>query len=120
VADEVALIDLPRIVGRLPSSSPFIGAQLDLVAMTVPQVRPFPRVRPSRGSDLVASLLLPSDGEYFLVDGMPRRLRLQYPDAICHLMARGNGRPDIVCDDVDRDRRRVHLGRAANRCSRTG
>ncbi len=35
---------------------------------------------------------------------MPRRLRLQYPDAIYHLMARGNGRQDIVCDDADRDR----------------
>jgi len=49
--------------------------------------------------------------------GMARRLRLQYPDAIYHLMARGNGRQDIVCDDVDRDRLQEHLGRAAIRCS---
>ena len=35
---------------------------------------------------------------------MPRRLRLHYPDAIDHLLARGNGRQNIVCDDVDRDR----------------
>ena len=51
------------------------------------------------------------------MEGMPRRLRLQYPDAIYHLMARGNGRQDIVCDDVDRDRLQEHLGRAAIRCS---
>jgi putative transposase len=47
---------------------------------------------------------------------MPRRLRLQYPDAIYHLMARGNGRQDIVRDDVDRDRLLEHLGRTAVRC----
>jgi hypothetical protein len=69
------------------------------------------------GSDLVASLFLPSDGEYVLVDGMPRRLRLQYADAIYHLMARGNGRQHIVCDDVDRDRLQEHLRRAAIRYS---
>jgi putative transposase len=48
---------------------------------------------------------------------MPRRLRLQYPDAIYHLMARGNGRQNIVRDDLDRDRLQAHLGRAAVRCS---
>jgi REP element-mobilizing transposase RayT len=48
---------------------------------------------------------------------MPRRLRIQYPGAIYHIMARGNGRQDIVCDDVDRDRLQEHLGRAAVRCS---
>jgi putative transposase len=48
---------------------------------------------------------------------MPRRLRLQYPDAIYHVMARGNGRQDIVRDDVDRDRLVDHLGRGAIRCS---
>jgi hypothetical protein len=32
-------------------------------------------------------------------------------------MARGNGRQNIVCDDVDRDRLLEHLGRAAIRCS---
>jgi putative transposase len=48
---------------------------------------------------------------------MARRLRVQYPGAIYHLMARGNGRQDIVCDDADRDRLVDHLGRAAIRCS---
>ncbi len=48
---------------------------------------------------------------------MPRRLRLEYPGALYHLMARGNGRQDIVCGDMDRDRLREHLGRAATRCS---
>ena len=71
----------------------------------------------SRGSDLVSSFFLPSDGDHVSMEGMPRRLRLQYPGAIYHLMARGNGRQDIVCDDVDRDRLQEHLGRAAVRCS---
>ena len=30
---------------------------------------------------------------------MARRLRIQYSDAIYHVMARGNGRQDIVQDD---------------------
>jgi putative transposase len=51
------------------------------------------------------------------MESMPRRLRVQYPDAIYHVMARGNGRQEIVCDDVDRDRLQEHLGRAAIRCS---
>jgi REP element-mobilizing transposase RayT len=48
---------------------------------------------------------------------MARRLRVQYPGAIYHLMARGNGRQDIVRDDADRDRLVEQLGRAAVRCS---
>jgi REP element-mobilizing transposase RayT len=48
---------------------------------------------------------------------MARRLRVQYPGAIDHLMARGNGRQDIVRDDADRDRLVNDLGRAAERCS---
>ena len=38
------------------------------------------------------------------MEGMPRRLRIQYPDAFYRLMGGGNGRQDIVHDDVDRDR----------------
>src|SRR6516164_9214561 len=49
--------------------------------------------------------------------GMARRLRVQCPGAIYHLMARGNGRQDIVRDDADRDRLVEHLARAAVRCS---
>jgi putative transposase len=48
---------------------------------------------------------------------MARRLRIQYPGATYHLMARGNGGQDIVCDDADRDRLVENLGRAAIRCS---
>jgi REP element-mobilizing transposase RayT len=48
---------------------------------------------------------------------MPRHLRVQYPGALYHLMARGNGRQDIVRDDDDRRRLRDYLGRAAVRCS---
>ena len=48
---------------------------------------------------------------------MARKLRFQYPDAIYHLMARGNGRQSIVRDDADRDRLVDYLGRAAVRCT---
>jgi hypothetical protein len=47
---------------------------------------------------------------------MARRLRLQYPGAIYHVMSRGNGRQDIIRDDDDRDRLQQELGRAAVRC----
>lgn len=48
---------------------------------------------------------------------MARRLRVQYPGAIYHIMARGNGRQDIVHDDADRDRLVNYLGCATVRCS---
>jgi REP element-mobilizing transposase RayT len=48
---------------------------------------------------------------------MPRRLRIQYPGAIYHVMARGNGRQGIVRDDEDRRRLRDDLARAVGRCS---
>jgi putative transposase len=51
------------------------------------------------------------------MQGMARRLRLQYPVAIYHLMARGNGRQEIVRDDTDRGRLQDDLGKAAIRCS---
>jgi REP element-mobilizing transposase RayT len=46
---------------------------------------------------------------------MPRRLRIQYPDALYHVMARGNARQDIVCDDDDRRRLLASLERAVGR-----
>jgi REP element-mobilizing transposase RayT len=55
--------------------------------------------------------------EKVAIGSMARRLRVQYPGAIYHLMARGNGRQDIVRDDADRDRLVDYLGRAAVRCS---
>jgi len=33
---------------------------------------------------------------------MPRKLRIQYPGAIYHVMSRGDRREDIFLDDVDR------------------
>ena len=48
---------------------------------------------------------------------MPRRLRIQYHGAIYHVMARGNGRQDIVRDDDDRRRLQEDLARAVGRCS---
>ncbi len=35
---------------------------------------------------------------------MPRQRRIEYPDAIYHVMARGDRREDIAVDDHDRDR----------------
>jgi hypothetical protein len=35
---------------------------------------------------------------------MPRRLRIEFEDAIYHVMARGNARQKIVRDDADRRR----------------
>ena len=48
---------------------------------------------------------------------MARRLRIQYPDAIYHVMARGNGRQDIVRDDADRERLVEGLRQTVVRCS---
>src|ERR1051325_5242333 len=36
--------------------------------------------------------------------GMPRKLRVQYPGAIYHVMNRGDRREDIFLDDTDRER----------------
>ena len=41
---------------------------------------------------------------------MPRQVRIEYPSAIYHGMARGNRREAIVLDDEDRDRFRKLLG----------
>src|SRR6185437_12368516 len=46
---------------------------------------------------------------------MPRRLRIEYEDAIYHVMARGNARQDIVHDDDDRRRLLADLERAVTR-----
>ena len=46
---------------------------------------------------------------------MARRLRIQYSDAIYHVMARGNGRQDIVQDDADRGRLVACLDHAVRR-----
>ena len=46
---------------------------------------------------------------------MGRRLRIQYSDAIYHVMARGNGRQDIVQDDADRGRLVACLERTVRR-----
>lgn len=46
---------------------------------------------------------------------MARRLRIQYSDAIYHVMARGNGRQDIVQDDADRGPLVACLERAVRR-----
>src|SRR5208337_2113130 len=46
---------------------------------------------------------------------MARRLRIQYSDAIYHVMARGNGRQDIVQDNADRGRLVACLERAVRR-----
>ncbi len=71
----------------------------------------------SRGSDLGRSCLVAIRRRVWFMGGMARRLRLQYPGAIYHLMARGSGCQEIVRDDVDRGRLQEGLGKAANCCS---
>jgi putative transposase len=51
---------------------------------------------------------------------LARRLRLQYAGAIYHLLARGNGRQEIVREDLDRGRFQEDLGKAAIRRSSRG
>ncbi len=46
---------------------------------------------------------------------MPRRLRIQYADAIYHVMSRGNGRQNIVGHDGDRNRLLADLERTVQR-----
>src|SRR5271166_4051652 len=48
---------------------------------------------------------------------MPRKLRLEYPGAIYHVMSRGDRREDIVWDEADRRRFAETLGEA---CGKTG
>ena len=47
---------------------------------------------------------------------MPRKLRLEYPGAIYHVMNRGDRREDIFRDDEDRRRFLAALGEA---CAKT-
>ncbi len=48
---------------------------------------------------------------------MPRKLRLEYPGAIYHVMSRGDRREDIFLDDVDRQ---DFLKTLAEACQKTG
>jgi putative transposase len=48
---------------------------------------------------------------------MPRKLRIQYPGAVYHVMNRGDRREAIFSDDQDRDRFLSTLGQA---CEKTG
>ena len=57
--------------------------------------------RMCRLSDLISSVYARSSGQSIGMVGMPRQLRLQYPDPIYHVMDRGNGRQVIVRDDID-------------------
>src|SRR5208283_3022813 len=47
---------------------------------------------------------------------MPRRPRIEFEGAICHVMARGNARQRIVRDDHDRERLLDDLRRTVLRC----
>ena len=48
---------------------------------------------------------------------MPRKLRVEYPDAAYHVMSRGNRREDIFLDDVDRH---DFIKTLAEACLKTG
>ncbi|HEV2210754.1 MAG TPA: transposase, partial [Verrucomicrobiae bacterium] len=56
-------------------------------------------------------------GGFCQLGTMPRKLRMQYPGAIYHLMNRGDRREDIFQDDEDRQRFLQTLGEA---CEKTG
>jgi gluconate kinase len=49
---------------------------------------------------------------------MSRKLRLEYPGAIYHVMNRGNHREDICLDDKDRKRFLSTLGEACQKTER--
>ncbi|MFC1679972.1 transposase, partial [Elusimicrobiota bacterium] len=51
-----------------------------------------------------------------VLDGMPRPLRIQFPGALFHLSARGNGGQDIFLDDRDRERFLRMLAAVKKRC----
>jgi hypothetical protein len=67
------------------------------------------------GSDLVFGFLLTLPALASYAPFMPRRLRIEYEDAIYHVMTRGNARQDIVHDDDDRRRLLVDLERVVER-----
>jgi REP element-mobilizing transposase RayT len=46
---------------------------------------------------------------------MSRRLRIEYPGAMCHFMSRGDQREDIFRDDEDRQRFLSTLGEASGK-----
>jgi len=48
---------------------------------------------------------------------MPRKLRVEYPGAMYHVMSRGDQREDIFLDDVDRH---DFIKTLAEACQRTG
>ena len=48
---------------------------------------------------------------------MPRKIRVEYPDAVYHVMSRGNRRASIFLDDVDRQ---DFLKTLAEACQKTG
>ena len=48
---------------------------------------------------------------------MPRQSRIEFPDAIYHVMARGDRREPIVLDDLDRQR---FLATLCDVCAKTG
>jgi putative transposase len=47
---------------------------------------------------------------------MPRKLRMEYPGAIYHVLNRGDRRVDIFCDERDRER---FLAALAEACAKS-
>src|SRR3954447_9593460 len=68
-----------------------------------------------RGVKPIIELFLDTASGLWCNGAMARRLRIQYPGAIYHVMSRGNARQDIVEDDEDRARLLRELGRASTR-----
>jgi REP element-mobilizing transposase RayT len=65
------------------------------------------------GADLTTSFFVAIRGGCDSMEGMRWRLCVPYPGVIYHLMARGNGRQEIVRDSADHRRLQDHHGKAA-------
>ena len=65
----------------------------------------------------VSVLTIDTYGGFWQNGPMPRKLRLEYPGAIYHVMNRGNRREDIFRDDADRRR---FLETLTEACQKTG
>jgi hypothetical protein len=48
---------------------------------------------------------------------MARKIRIEYADAVCHMIVRGNQGRAVIADDLDRTMRLGPLGEA---CAKTG
>jgi hypothetical protein len=61
-------------------------------------------------------LVFTTVGGFLTFFGMARKLRVEYPGAIYHVMNRGDRREAIFKDDKDRERFLKGVGKVSERC----